>query len=81
MAKLEKREVTKEVYNLELEQEELDALYLILRRVGGCPETSYRKYSNRIFDTIVKHKSVIVPYGNNPFFRNSDSLMFEDDTI
>lgn len=82
MAKLEKREVVKNVYSLELEQEELDALYLILRRVGGCSETSYRKYSDRIFDVIEeKHRSVIVPYDNNPFFKNSDYLMFADNTI
>lgn len=40
---------------LKLSNDEALALYLVLRRVGGCPETSLRGHIKKIHDAIKKH--------------------------
>ena len=37
-------------YNLVLSQEELEAMVMVLSRVGGCPDTSIRKLTKNILD-------------------------------
>jgi hypothetical protein len=45
MVEVEKEE---EVVQLTLSKEEAKALHMLLRKVGGCPDTSLRKYTEAI---------------------------------
>lgn len=79
MSKLEKWEVKKTVYGLELNQEELDALYLILRRVGGNPKTSYRKYVEPIYYLTREYTKISDP--SPSYFEEGDSLIFKSNMV
>jgi hypothetical protein len=62
IAKIEDREVevivrqtkNEPVILLELSKEEASTLYDILKRIGGCPDTTRRKYAQSIFDAMAK---------------------------
>lgn len=70
----------KKVFTLELSQEELNALSIVLRVVGGCPRTSIRKYTEEISDVIHGHTSKKLE-GRVLLNPNHRHLYFRDNTI
>lgn len=53
MAKVTRKVVTTSSYVLEINELEADALNRILYKVGGSPDTSYRKYARDIRNALM----------------------------
>lgn len=81
-AKIETKEVsvitttTKEVQvlTLELSVEEVKAIYTILRKIGGSPDTSARKYIDSVYAALEPHVNVTHTY---PITCRDWGMMFE----